>query len=313
MRQLDRFIAVMLERGASAIAVAPDTPVRIQSGGRLDPLTRQPVTAEQIDAILKGGIPEHAARAYELGEGVSFSYESPGGTVQVTLDPGAGGPSLTIRPQSSEERGGNGAPDSASVAAAPPSSDPVSGATEAGSGRARAGGSRKVDALLRRLVESGGSDLHLRVGQPPILRRDGALQREESGPLSAADIRGLLDSIMSDRDREIFNRDWDADFAHEIPGVARFRVNAAMDRNGPMIVFRTIPSDIPTCADVGVPSAVQDLCLLTKGLVVVTGPTGSGKSTTLAAMVDKMNREREDHILTIEDPIEFVHQPRSAS
>ena len=308
MRQLDRFIAVMLERGASAIAVTPNAPVRIESGGRLDPLTRQPVTAEQIDAILKGGIPDHAVRAYEAGEGVTFGYESPGGAVQVTLDRGADGASLTIRPQSRGEGSGNGAPAAAGEVAASPPAGPAADTTSAGSGRGRAGGSQKVDALLRRLVASGGSDLHLRVGQPPIIRRDGGLSREEAAPLSGSDIQGLLDSIMSDRDREIFTRDWDADFAHEIPGLARFRVNAAMDRNGPMIVFRTIPSDIPTCADVGVPPAVQDLCLLTKGLVVVTGPTGSGKSTTLAAMVDKMNREREDHILTIEDPIEFVHQ-----
>jgi twitching motility protein PilT len=120
----------------------------------------------------------------------------------------------------------------------------------------------------------------------------------------------MLHSIMGERDREIHNEQWDADFAYEIEGEARFRVNAAVDRNGPMAVFRVIPSDIPTCEDVEVPKAVQDLCLLTKGLVVVTGPTGSGKSTTLAAMVDKMNREREDHILTIEDPIEFVHESR---
>ena len=120
MRQLDRFIAVMLERGATAIAVAPDAPVRIQSGGRLDPLTRQPVTAEQIDAILKGGIPEHAARAYELGEEVSFAYESPGGAVYVTVEPGAEGPSLTVRPRSPDAGGGDGTPAAAGVAAASP-------------------------------------------------------------------------------------------------------------------------------------------------------------------------------------------------
>jgi twitching motility protein PilT len=167
-----------------------------------------------------------------------------------------------------------------------------------------------VDALLRRLLEAGGSDLHLRVGQAPILRRDGGLKREGGDVLSGDDIRGILDSIMGQRDRQIFAETWDADFAYEIPGVARFRVNAAMDRKGPLAVFRIIPSEIPTCDDIDVPKPVQDLCLLTKGLVVVTGPTGSGKSTTLAAMVDKMNREREDHILTIEDPIEFVHESR---
>ena len=298
MKQLDRFITVMLERGATALSVTPDEPVRIQTGARLDPLTRQPVTAAQIEAILRGSVPDELEPRLQGGQGVTFPYRASGGSVDVTVEPGGSGLSVTIRPGAGAG-GGNGGDmpeaERAEVTPRPPS-------TGAGTSR--------VDALLKRLLEAGGSDLHLRVGQAPILRRDGGLKREEGGTLSADDIGGILDSIMGQRDREIFAEKWDADFAYEIPDVARFRVNAAMDRKGPMAVFRIIPSDIPTCEDVDVPKAVQDLCLLTKGLVVVTGPTGSGKSTTLAAMVDKMNREREDHILTIEDPIEFVHESR---
>ena len=115
---------------------------------------------------------------------------------------------------------------------------------------------------------------------------------------------------MSKKDRTQFAETGDADYAHEVPGLARFRCNAAQDRGGPFGVFRIVPSKIPTCEEMGLSPEVQKLCYLSKGLVLVTDPTGSGKSTILAAMVDLMNQERTDHILTIEDPIEFVHQSR---
>jgi twitching motility protein PilT len=297
MKALDKFIALMFERGADALLLAPDQPVHIRSGERTDPLTRQPVTAAQIEKIVTGSASTDTARAMADGEPVSFPYGSPAGAVSVAVEPGADGLSLSITP---------GSPGSD---AKRPEAESRAQAATTSVGASRQGTAR-IDELLRRLLASGGSDLHMRVGQPPILRRDGGLNRESSEPLSAEAIEEMLHSIMGARDRELHNEEWDADFAYEIAGEARFRVNAAVDRNGPMAVFRVIPSDIPTCEDVAVPQAVQDLCLLTKGLVVVTGPTGSGKSTTLAAMVDKMNREREDHILTIEDPIEFVHQSR---
>ncbi len=168
----------------------------------------------------------------------------------------------------------------------------------------------EMDRLLTLLVDSEGSDLHLRVGQPPILRKDGQLAREDGPRMKAGPLHAMLKSTMSPKDASTFDETGDMDYAYQLEGVARFRCNAAVDREGPMGVFRIIPSQIPTCDELGLSKAIRNLCYLTKGLVVVTGPTGSGKTTTLAALVDLMNHERSHHILTIEDPIEFVHESK---
>lgn len=165
----------------------------------------------------------------------------------------------------------------------------------------------EMDRLLTLLLDSGGSDLHLRVGHPPILRKDGQLVREDAPGLDEAKLHAMLLSTMTAREMAIFEETSDVDYAYELEGVARFRCNAAVDRVGPLGVFRIIPSRIPTCDELELGKAMRDLCSLTKGLVLVTGPTGSGKSTTLAALLDLVNQERSQHILTIEDPIEFVH------
>jgi twitching motility protein PilT len=128
--------------------------------------------------------------------------------------------------------------------------------------------------------------------------------------LSADEMFQVLHEITPDSNREQFEREHDTDFAYELPGKARFRCNLFMDHRGPGGVFRQIPSEVLTCDQLGLPKAVRDLCFLSKGLVLVTGPTGSGKSTTLAAMIDLINKSRTDHIITIEDPIEFVHRPQ---
>jgi twitching motility protein PilT len=166
-----------------------------------------------------------------------------------------------------------------------------------------------MDTLLRRLVESGGSDLHLSSGCRPVLRVDGEMAEMEDVPqLSPAQAEQLLLSITPDRNREEFRDDGDTDFAYEIEGLCRFRSNLFKDRKGAGGVFRIIPSDILTADDLNLAQPIRDLCFLTKGLVLVTGPTGSGKSTTLCAMVDHVNEHRTDHVITIEDPIEFVHE-----
>ncbi len=167
----------------------------------------------------------------------------------------------------------------------------------------------RMEALFRQMAGVGASDLHLSVTMPPMVRKDGKMQRLEckEDVISPEIMRELLWSIMPEKNREEFDRRHDTDFAYEIAELARFRCNVFMDRKGMGAVFRIIPSKILTAEQLGLSKAIMDLCSLSKGLVVVTGPTGSGKSTTLCAMVDAINKTREDHIITIEDPIEFVH------
>ncbi len=165
----------------------------------------------------------------------------------------------------------------------------------------------QIDQFLKVLVENGGSDLHLTVGSPPIMRVNGHMQRIKFRELIAKDMETLVYEVMEEEWRMRFLDNQDFDFAYEIEGLARFRVNVFWQRKGLGAVMRTIPSKILTFDDLNLPPVVRRFCMLTKGLVLVTGPTGSGKSTTLAAMVDHINETRADHILTIEDPIEFTH------
>ena len=164
------------------------------------------------------------------------------------------------------------------------------------------------DELLRTLVREHASDLHLSTGQPPSMRKHGSMTRIAGlRPLSEEELMELVSPVLPARNKEQFLAENDSDFAYEIPGVARFRVNLFRDRMGPGLVARVIPTEILTAEQLGLSQHIKNLCSLSKGLVLVTGPTGSGKSTTLAALIDLINREREDHIITLEDPIEFVH------
>ena len=164
-----------------------------------------------------------------------------------------------------------------------------------------------LDALLERMLEQGGSDLHLTVGLPPKIRASGSLQPLNDQPLDAARMESLLREICPPRRWQDFLERKDLDLAHEIPGVARFRGNYLYNHWGQAAVFRQIPAKILSFDDLKLPEALKKLCHLDQGLVVVTGPTGSGKSTTLAAMIDYINTHLSRHIITIEDPIEFVH------
>lgn len=170
----------------------------------------------------------------------------------------------------------------------------------------------QIDQFLKLLMQQSGSDLHLSCGQPPILRVHGHLQRVKFRELSLPDMKTLLLEILTPEQRERFETQNDLDFAYEVPGLARFRGNAFQQHRGMGAVFRVIPSKIPSADDLKLPPAIREFTRLNKGLVLVTGPTGSGKSTTLAAMIDLINSSRPEHILTVEDPIEFVHQPRLA-
>ncbi|MDH5258225.1 MAG: type IV pilus twitching motility protein PilT [Gammaproteobacteria bacterium] len=167
-----------------------------------------------------------------------------------------------------------------------------------------------ISELLAFSVKNQASDLHLSAGEPPIIRVDGDIRRINVPPLEHKTVHSLIYDIMNDKQRKEFEEFYENDFSFEIPGLARFRVNAFNHHRGAGAVFRTIPTKILTLEDLGCPPIFQDILDKQRGLILVTGPTGSGKSTTLAAMVDYLNTNTLGHILTIEDPIEFVHDSK---
>ena len=166
----------------------------------------------------------------------------------------------------------------------------------------------KIDAFFKLMNDQGASDLHLVSGQPPALRIRGDMERVKYKTLENDDLKAMLYEIAPEDKVKVFEESGDADFGYEIPGLARYRANFFMQKYGVAAVFREIPSEILTAEKLGLPPVISKLAGLPRGLVLVTGPTGSGKSTTLAAVVDMANRTRKDHIITVEDPIEFVHK-----
>ncbi|MDJ0667821.1 MAG: type IV pilus twitching motility protein PilT [Desulfobacterales bacterium] len=166
----------------------------------------------------------------------------------------------------------------------------------------------KIDAFFKLMNEQGASDLHLTTGQQPALRIRGEIERIKYKVLDSDELRGMLYEIAPEDKIKVFEETGDIDFGYEIPGLARYRSNFFMQKNGVAAVFREIPDTIMTIEQLKLPTVIGKLATLPRGLVLVTGPTGSGKSTTLAAIVHEANRSRKDHIITIEDPIEFVHQ-----
>jgi twitching motility protein PilT len=167
-----------------------------------------------------------------------------------------------------------------------------------------------LNALLKFAKDQGASDLHISAGMPPIVRIHGEMMRVKTPPLSCEDAQAAVTSILTDEQRKLFDTRHDLDFALDLPGVSRFRANLMVQNRGPAAVFRVIPTEIKSLDALGMPKVLKELASREKGLVLVTGPTGSGKSTTLAAMVDHINENEQGHILTVEDPIEFVHESK---
>lgn len=313
MATLDRFIELMFEKNGTGLILETDKPAALETATGRKPVTKEPIATDKIVGLLKEIIPQGMLSQLENEEGrETFGYELNGKKVDVEIDRAGASMVATIAPARARK---------SSAAIAQPAEALMMDASTAGTGghqaatpatrdvSATAAAEERIQDLLRYLVESGSSDLHLRVGLPPYYRTDGELvRREDYGVLSQQDIESMVFGIMPDRNKKEFTDTNDTDYAYEILDLARFRVNALRDRMGMAAVFRVIPTEILTVDDLGVSEHVQKLCYLSKGLVVVTGPTGSGKSTTLAAMIDLINRTRSDHIITIEDPIEFVHQ-----
>lgn len=169
-----------------------------------------------------------------------------------------------------------------------------------------------ITDLLTFVVKSGASDLHLSAGLPPLLRIDGDITRINAPAMDNDGVYDLIYGIMNDTQRRTFDAELEADFSLDVPGLSRFRVNAFHQNRGVGAVFRTIPNNIKSMDELGMPAIFRQMVSVPRGLVLVTGPTGSGKSTTLAAMIDYLNKHHPYHILTVEDPIEFVHTPRKS-
>ncbi|MFO0557434.1 MAG: type IV pilus twitching motility protein PilT [Polyangiales bacterium] len=333
MKRLSVYVQHLLRYEAQSLVLASGAPVtaRFAQGDRA---SNTPIDHAQLVSIVQEAAPPEAIAELRVGRPTRFVFDEGGSAVtvdvvpnpgawQVTITPGvAGAPAPTpqpapMAPPQPAARGqirpaAVGVVDAAPaqpVAAPQPAKEEAHGRT---AGAALAGqdfGPIGVDRWLRMLSQLNGSDLHLSCGNPPKLRLHGEIQNLEDGPILEHDkLKSMLFQIMPPKNREEFDRRRDTDWAYEIEGLARFRGNAFMDRRGIGAVFRKIPFEILSPEKLGLPRPVLDLCNLTKGLVVVTGPTGSGKSTTLATLVDVINQTRDDHIITIEDPIEFVHE-----
>ena len=331
MPQLDRLLSVMVSQRATALSLDESELAALEIEGTPRPMTKTPLTSQQVVALLREIAPADAAALLDAGKSTQFDYVSEDGAfrvdaardgsrwrARVTLDERRERQRLNGHPRPDIPEYAAPAPAAAAPAAAAPAATapaPVSVPTPsvlvdidaitafAGSDGARA----TLDALLRTMVERNASDLHLRCGEPPIVRLHGEMTRLEGRALGPAELEAMIRSVMPERNRREYAESNDTDYAYELSGVARFRANALKDRNGPAAVFRQIPATVVTVEQMGITPEVQKLCQLTKGLVLVTGPTGSGKSTTLCSLIDLVNRSRSDHVLTIEDPIEFVH------
>jgi twitching motility protein PilT len=277
---------------------------------------KQPLTSAQILTLMKEIAPAGTTPTLGTQGTVRFDYTTAEGTFDVAMTQNGKISARIERKATASKPAAAPPPPPAPKAKAPEPAvaQAVPEIPRADPPRAAASNNRTLDRIegfLRALVSSKASDLHLRAGSPPMIRANGEIAPiAGEAVLSSEDIDAMLASVMMKQNCVEFGEINDTDFAHEIKGVARFRGNALRDRKGTGAVFRAIPAAVVTVEQMGLSQEVQRLCHLTKGLVLVTGPTGSGKSTTLCALIDLINRTRSDHVITIEDPIEFVHESK---
>jgi twitching motility protein PilT len=315
MAQLDRFLSVLVSNNGTELILTEGEIAAVMIKDSPRPVMKQPLTSAQILTLLREIAPANQPRTLDAAGGMRFEYATADGNFAVSMTQN-GKISARI------ERAAAPAAPVASAAPAAPLQQPTPtvsmpatpepARSEAPRATVATGRSlEKIEGLLRTLITSKASDLHLRAGSPPMIRAHGEIAPiPNEAVLSSDDIDAMLATVMLDRNRHEFTEINDTDFAHEIKGVARFRGNALRDRKGTGAVFRAIPAAVVNVEQMGLSAEVQRLCHLTKGLVLVTGPTGSGKSTTLCALIDLINRTRSDHVITIEDPIEFVHESK---
>lgn len=324
MESINNLLGVLTQQNGKELSLQTGQQVRLITDAGAFEISPAPLSQPQVGALISPIMPDDARRSLQMQPQVEFDYQCGGiGNFRVRVARTTSGLAASFRPSAAGE-----APRASAPLPRPPVENPqrptgslptpqpqaqqrtAAPSNSAAPAQAKSVGTAKMDSLFRTMCEMGASDLHLSVSMPPMVRKDGHMMAiDESQPrITAEDAKNLLHSIMPEKNREEFERRHDTDFAYEILGLARFRANIFMDRKGMGGVFRVIPTEILTAEKLNISPHILKLCGLNKGLVLVTGPTGSGKSTTLCALIDYINRTRSDHIITIEDPIEFVHE-----
>jgi twitching motility protein PilT len=292
-RRIDPLIDALRKTEADEVRLVVGERIYVIVGGRRQDIGKEPLQGPSVAALAKELLtPDEVLAIRTAPKTVRIDHE--GLSVDVLIAVDGTNMTLTIR----RAKAAPPRKDSGAFAAVVPQEPPP-----------RRTSKNAIDELLHDMISRKASDLHLSSGAVPVLRIHGEVGFLKERPVLTSDsILALMLPLFNEKAREDFDAKKDADFAYEVPGLARFRVNVFVDRNGVGAVLRQIPIEIVPADVLGLAPAVLELCMLTKGLVVVTGPTGSGKSTTLASMIDYVNKTRSDHIITIEDPIEFVHK-----
>ena len=313
MARMDPFIELLFKEGAELLLLETGAAAAIVHGDQMRPAMQRSLTTAQIASACAELVPAYQRDTWNLIEPQEFEYQAPAGRVRVQVEPIGTGVRVSIAPMAPPAEGrvpmvhagyhavelkrvqvqpvSRPEPEQKKIDVAAPPDEALSA----------------MHQLLELTVEKKASDLHLTTGFSPCLRLDGdVVQLEGYGAVGDERLRQMLFAIAPPQNREQWLATRDTDFAYETTD-SRFRVNLFADRNGIGAVLRRIPTQVMAAEEMGISRPILDLCFLTRGLVLVTGPTGSGKSTTLAALIDYINRNRDDHIITIEDPIEFVH------
>jgi twitching motility protein PilT len=305
---IDQIIAHMAQGKMDRAVLSSDEPMHFYSGSQevAGPL----LSAVQVRNVAQDCTPPVLKPQLTQDGSFHFPYQSPNGQFDITIQRHDTKFKVVVSAadalaDSVPSANGEGAISSGIATAAPTSDHSVQAETAAPAAKKSIG---HMDELFHLMASRDASDLHLSSGELPMVRIQGTMHKlNEYSICEPGELQRLLFQITPLRNREEWEDEHDSDFSYEVAGIGRFRCNLFADRRGIGGVFRLIPSKLRTVADLGLPKAMVDFCFLSKGLIVVTGPTGSGKSTTLAALIDHINKHRSDHIVTVEDPVEFVH------
>jgi len=305
MAIIDRYLEAMGKQRAEALTFKTGSPVEMTVGGQPRPVSAKPASVEQLQMVLSDAFGADWTSKLAGGQG-SFAYKGPHGAFTVNVTARSGDLGIIVVPAAASTVATPSAP--AALSTPPPAPTP---GIEVGGGSTAGGMPSHIDELFHQMLDMKSSDMHLKSGKVPMVRIDGGMAALPNRPaLDAETLFRLVEETMPERNRVEFRETNDTDFAYSLGTRSRMRANVFRDLAGPGAVFRQIPTKILSAKDLNLPPAVLNFCEFDKGLVVVTGPTGSGKSTTLAAMIDHINETRDDHLITIEDPVEFVHRDK---